>query len=29
VVHVITQKGRGYAPAENDHIKNLHDIGPG
>jgi 1-deoxy-D-xylulose-5-phosphate synthase len=29
VVHVVTQKGRGYAPAENDHIKNLHDIGPG
>jgi 1-deoxy-D-xylulose-5-phosphate synthase len=28
VVHIITQKGRGYAPAENDHIKNLHDIGP-
>lgn len=27
VVHVITQKGRGYAPAENDPIKNLHDIG--
>jgi 1-deoxy-D-xylulose-5-phosphate synthase len=27
VVHVVTQKGRGYAPAENDHIKNLHDMG--
>jgi 1-deoxy-D-xylulose-5-phosphate synthase len=27
VVHVITQKGRGYAPAENDPIKRLHDIG--
>ncbi|MGY6501603.1 MAG: 1-deoxy-D-xylulose-5-phosphate synthase [Acidimicrobiales bacterium] len=27
IVHVITQKGRGYAPAENDPIKNLHDIG--
>ncbi len=26
VVHVITQKGRGYAPAENDPIKNLHDM---
>ena len=26
VVHVLTQKGRGYAPAENDHIKNLHDL---
>jgi 1-deoxy-D-xylulose-5-phosphate synthase len=27
VVHVITQKGRGYAPAETDPIKHLHDIG--
>ena len=27
VVHVVTQKGRGYAPAENDTIKHLHDIG--
>ncbi|MBK5223883.1 MAG: 1-deoxy-D-xylulose-5-phosphate synthase [Acidimicrobiia bacterium] len=27
VVHVITQKGRGYAPAENDSIKHLHDVG--
>jgi len=26
VVHVITQKGRGYAPAENDEIKNMHDV---
>lgn len=26
VVHVITQKGRGYAPAEQDHVKNLHDL---
>jgi 1-deoxy-D-xylulose-5-phosphate synthase len=25
VVHVLTQKGRGYAPAENDPIKCLHD----
>lgn len=25
VVHVQTQKGRGYAPAENDPIKRLHD----
>ncbi len=25
VVHVITQKGRGYAPAEDDDEKNLHD----
>jgi 1-deoxy-D-xylulose-5-phosphate synthase len=29
VVHVMTQKGRGYAPAENDPIKHLHDMGPG
>ena len=28
VVHVFTQKGRGYAPAENDPIKCLHDMGP-
>ncbi|MEZ5228520.1 MAG: 1-deoxy-D-xylulose-5-phosphate synthase [Acidimicrobiales bacterium] len=27
VVHVLTQKGRGYAPAENDTIKNMHDLG--
>jgi 1-deoxy-D-xylulose-5-phosphate synthase len=27
VVHVTTQKGRGYAPAENDPIKAMHDIG--
>jgi 1-deoxy-D-xylulose-5-phosphate synthase len=27
VVHVLTQKGRGYAPAENDPIKCLHDVG--
>ncbi len=26
VVHVMTQKGRGYAPAENDPIKRLHDM---
>ncbi len=25
VVHVMTQKGRGYGPAENDTIKNMHD----
>ena len=25
VVHCLTQKGRGYAPAENDPIKNMHD----
>ena len=27
VVHVLTEKGRGYAPAENDPIKRLHDMG--
>lgn len=27
VVHVMTHKGRGYAPAENDQIKNMHDMG--
>ncbi len=27
VVHVVTQKGRGYAPAEADEIKHLHDVG--
>jgi 1-deoxy-D-xylulose-5-phosphate synthase len=27
VVHVLTQKGRGYAPAENDTIKLMHDTG--
>lgn len=25
VVHVMTQKGRGHAPAENDLVKNMHD----
>ncbi len=29
VVHVMTQKGRGYAPAENDPVKRLHDVKPG
>ncbi len=29
VVHVLTQKGRGYAPAENDTVKNMHDAGSG
>jgi 1-deoxy-D-xylulose-5-phosphate synthase len=29
VIHVLTQKGRGYAPAENDPIKRLHDVKPG
>jgi 1-deoxy-D-xylulose-5-phosphate synthase len=27
VVHVLTQKGRGYGPAANDPIKRLHDMG--
>ncbi|MEZ5280661.1 MAG: 1-deoxy-D-xylulose-5-phosphate synthase [Acidimicrobiales bacterium] len=27
VVHVVTQKGRGYEPAEDDDEKHLHDIG--
>ncbi|HEX7094812.1 MAG TPA: 1-deoxy-D-xylulose-5-phosphate synthase N-terminal domain-containing protein, partial [Acidimicrobiales bacterium] len=26
VVHVLTQKGRGYAPAENDVVKAMHDL---
>src|SRR4028118_310779 len=26
VVHVLTQKGRGYPPAEADDEKNLHDV---
>jgi len=26
VVHVVTQKGRGYAPAEEDDIQRLHDV---
>ncbi len=25
VLHVLTTKGRGYGPAENDQIKNMHD----
>jgi len=29
VVHVLTQKGRGYEPAEQDHVKNMHDAKPG
>jgi 1-deoxy-D-xylulose-5-phosphate synthase len=28
VVHVITQKGRGYQPAEDDEEKCLHDVTP-
>ena len=27
VVHVLTRKGEGYLPAENDHEKHLHDVG--
>jgi len=26
VVHVLTQKGQGYGPAEDDEEKNLHDV---
>jgi len=26
IVHVLTQKGRGHAPAENDPVKNMHDM---
>jgi len=26
VVHVVTQKGRGYAPAEEDEVQRLHDV---
>jgi 1-deoxy-D-xylulose-5-phosphate synthase len=26
VVHVMTQKGRGYAPAEEDEVQCLHDV---
>jgi 1-deoxy-D-xylulose-5-phosphate synthase len=29
VVHVLTQKGRGHGPAENDDVKRLHDMGSG
>jgi 1-deoxy-D-xylulose-5-phosphate synthase len=25
-VHVLTQKGRGYAPAEEDEVQRLHDV---
>ena len=27
VVHVLTQKGRGYRPAEEDQVKHMHDAG--
>ena len=27
VVHVMTQKGRGYEPAERDDVKHMHDAG--
>ncbi|MGH9307158.1 MAG: 1-deoxy-D-xylulose-5-phosphate synthase [Acidimicrobiales bacterium] len=26
VVHILTQKGRGYAPAEEDEVQCLHDL---
>ena len=26
VVHVLTQKGRGYTPAEDDEVQRLHDF---
>ncbi|HUC35613.1 MAG TPA: 1-deoxy-D-xylulose-5-phosphate synthase [Acidimicrobiales bacterium] len=26
LVHVLTQKGRGYAPAEDDEVQRLHDF---
>src|SRR5579871_5870882 len=26
VVHVLTEKGRGYAPAEQDDVQRLHDV---
>jgi 1-deoxy-D-xylulose-5-phosphate synthase len=26
VIHVLTQKGRGYAPAEEDDVQRLHDV---
>jgi 1-deoxy-D-xylulose-5-phosphate synthase len=26
VVHVLTQKGRGYGPAEEDDVQRLHDV---
>ena len=26
MVHVLTQKGRGYAPAEEDEVQRLHDV---
>ncbi len=29
VVHVLTQKGRGYAPAEEDEVQCLHDVKAG
>ena len=28
IVHCLTQKGFGYAPAETDHVDNLHGPGP-
>ncbi len=28
LLHVLTTKGKGYAPAENDNIQRLHDVKP-
>jgi 1-deoxy-D-xylulose-5-phosphate synthase len=28
IVHCLTRKGLGYAPAESDHVDNLHGPGP-
>ncbi|MCY4067637.1 MAG: 1-deoxy-D-xylulose-5-phosphate synthase [Acidimicrobiaceae bacterium] len=27
LLHVLTQKGRGYGPAEQDTVKHMHDVG--
>ena len=29
VVHLLTQKGRGYGPAEEDEVQHLHDVKAG
>nr|BFE56236.1 1-deoxy-D-xylulose-5-phosphate synthase [Dactylosporangium thailandense] len=28
IVHVVTRKGEGYAPAERDQVDHLHGVGP-
>jgi len=28
IVHVVTRKGKGYAPAEADEVEHLHGVGP-